>query len=122
VVVRCCQREQGCADRDREHRERVAPAHVFAEVPDGQGEQEHEARAQQRLDERKRCVRERERLQGPAGEAERRADDPAWSLDQSDEQGESQRMRLRRNTRFRRLQRDADCIERRRGEGRDSSD
>jgi hypothetical protein len=83
--MRCRHCEQGRSDGDRKHSKRVATADVLAEVPDGQGEEEDEARPEQRLHEGQRRVGEGEGLQRPAREAERSADDPARSLDESNE-------------------------------------
>ncbi len=111
LAVRSCQREQRRPGRDRAHREDVARCNPFVEAPAGNRQQEDEANAQQRLDERQRRSGERDGLQRPAGQAERRSCQPVRPPHEPAKQRESQRQLDGRGARLCRLQRDPDRIE-----------
>lgn len=110
------EREQRHPGGDREHGDLLPPTHVLAQPPRGDAEEEDEARPQQRLDERERRLRQRVRLDDPADEADRRAEHPAGPADEAPEEGEAERTLGRGDARLERLERDADGVERRRGE------
>lgn len=69
--------EQRHARADGERGEALPAADPLAELPRRDAEQEDEARAEQRLHERQRRLRQGVRLDDPAEQAERRPRDPA---------------------------------------------
>lgn len=119
VSARGGEREQRHTGRDREHREPLAAADVLAQPPRRDREQEDEARPEQRLHERQRRPRERERLDDPAGEPERRAEQPARAAHEAQEEGEAKRPLRRRLARLERLQPHPHRVERGRAERRE---
>jgi hypothetical protein len=122
IALRCGEREQGHARRDREHRDPLPTSDVLAEPPRRDREHEDEARPEQRLHQRERRACERVPLRDPAGEAERRPGHPERPAHEPPEEREAQRMLGRRVPGLEGLERDPDRVERRRDEGGDDAD
>jgi hypothetical protein len=91
---------------DRGDREHLAPADRLVHAPAGDHHHEHEPERERRLNERQRGVRQRERLQSPAGQTAGCSNQPARPVDQLAKQPEPQSAMLRHLPRLHRLQRD----------------
>jgi hypothetical protein len=105
------EREDGRGADDHQHGDKLTPAHGLVQPEDRDHEQEQQAQAEQRLDERQRRMEERERLQAPAEQSECRARDPAWAAHETTKQRKTQRLLDGCAARRARLQDDPDRVQ-----------
>jgi hypothetical protein len=119
LALRCRTCEQRDASGDRDHRDDVARTSLLTEPRDRDCEQEDETRSEQRLHEGEGRVRERKGLQRPAGEAQRRAREPAPTHDEAAKEGKTQGLRCRSGAGLDRLQHDSYGVERGGAQGGD---
>jgi len=113
IPIRRREREQRHTQRDGGDTGDLGDVDLLGQSPDGEGEQEDEARPEQRLHDRERRPRQRERLQRPARETEPGSRQPARPADEPAQQREAERMIGGRRLRLPGLEHDAGRIERR---------
>jgi hypothetical protein len=112
VAMRRGERQQRHAERHRGDGDGVGRPNGLGEPPRREREQEDEARPEQRLHDGQRRPGQRQRLQRPAHQPERRSRQPSRPADEAAEEGEPKRLVGRRRLRLARLQGDPDRVER----------
>jgi hypothetical protein len=107
--------EQGDAGHDRRERDHVARADALVQVPRADGEQQTEPEGERRLHHGQRREQQRDGLQRPPEDVERRAGQPPAAPRQLRQQPDARTPARRRGASVERLQCEAEVVERRRG-------